>query len=81
MIDFFDAEDDVVFWLYTNQGPKGVQIPFKDFNETTLAGTTFNSSNPTRILIHGFLNGAIISTMYPIRDAYLKRGDFNVVSI
>jgi len=82
IIDFFNAQEDVVFSLYTNQGPKdGVNIPFKEFNETTLAGTTFNNNNPTIILIHGFLNGAIISTMYPIRDAYLARGDYNVIVI
>jgi len=78
----FNAEDDVVFWIYTNQGPKdGVPIPYKEFNAETLANATFNKNNPTRVLTHGFLNGAIISTMYPIRDGYLNRGDFNVIMI
>lgn len=80
IIDLFNAADDVLFYLFTNDGPSsGVEIPFKSFNASTLAGTTFNSSNPTRILIHGFLNGFLISTMYEIRDAYLKRGNFNIV--
>lgn len=72
---FFDASRDVHFLLYTNKNKDGVNVTASD-----IAKTTFNAKNPTRVIIHGYSNGPDSAINTEITKAYLKKGDFNVVS-
>lgn len=63
--------------LYTRANPDGVKI---EKNSESIRNSTFNSSNPVRFIIHGFLNNKYSDVNVDIRKAYLQRGEFNVVS-
>lgn len=76
--DPFDAERDVSFLLYTRRNPKDAQRLYK--NATNFDSTLFKKSRPTRFMIHGWFNDVNYPVNFEIRDAYLKKGDFNYVS-
>lgn len=72
----FNASRDMFYMLYTNQNRTGQNVSISN-----IGSSSFNSSNPTRVVIHGYLNNCH-SPMNPlITNAYLEVGDFNVVSI
>jgi len=73
---FFNASRDVFFVLYTNENPNGVNV-----TAATIASTTYNSSNPTRIVIHGYLNNHLSVMNIEIRQQYLALGNFNVIIV
>lgn len=73
---FFIASRDVHFLLYTKQNENGVNV-----STSNIAETTYNAANPTRFVIHGFLGGPYDAVNTEITQAYLKKGDFNVVSL
>lgn len=73
---FFVASRDVHFFLYTNQNSDGVNVSM-----ASIANTTYKSLNPTRVIIHGYLSGRYDDVCTEITQAYLKKGDFNVVSL
>lgn len=70
----FNASRDVFFTLYTNQNRDGQNI-----STSNIGSTTFNSSNPTRFVIHGYLNNGKSPMNVEITKAYLDLGNFNVV--
>lgn len=72
---FFDASRDVLFLLYTNRNSGGVYVSMSN-----IASTTYDSANPIRFIIHGFLEGPRDEICTKITRAYLTKGDFNVVS-
>lgn len=43
--------------------------------------THFNRAHPTKIVIHGFGGGRNYSPSPDIRDAYFKRGDYNIIIV
>lgn len=71
----FNASRDVFFMLYTNQNRTGQNV-----SVSNIGSSSFNSSNPTRVVIHGFLNNYLSPMNLEITKAYLSQGDFNVVS-
>lgn len=73
----FNAEQDVFFWLYTQKNPTGLKVT-RDVN--SIQSSTFNSSVPVRIVIHGWFNNQNTAEIVNIRKSYLIRGNFNVVS-
>lgn len=73
----FTPERDVFYWLYTQKSQNGVKITP---NLSSVNGSTFNSSVPLRIIIHGFLSNQNSEDIVKVRKAYLQRGNFNVVS-
>lgn len=75
---YFNAETDVFFQLYTNKNPKE---PFLLYNERSAFDSHFNRSHPTRVIIHGWKNNGNSPVNILIRDAYLSRGDFNVIVV
>lgn len=75
---YFDAERDVAFLLYTRRNPKDAQRLYK--NTTNFDSSLFKKSRPTRFMIHGWFNDVNYPVNFEIRDAYLKKGDFNYVS-
>ncbi|GAB0095684.1 Lipase domain-containing protein [Sergentomyia squamirostris] len=66
---------DVVFILSTRSTSKQV-IGLGDTG--SLTESSFNPKNPTRFVIHGWLNNADSDINQLIPSAYLSRGDFNV---
>lgn len=71
----FNASRDMFFVLYTNKNPKGENV-----SVSNIASSSFNSANPTRVVIHGYLNNYKSPMNVAITKAYLAVGDFNVVS-
>lgn len=72
---FFVASRDVHFLLHTRQNQDGVNV-----SVSNISHTSFNAENPTRFIIHGYLNGPDSAVNTEITRAYLEKGDFNVVS-
>lgn len=73
--DGFDATRDVSFVLYTQNNRNDGQ----NLSTTNLNSSNFNPSNPTRVITHGWLNVVTSPVNILLKDAYLKRGNFNVV--
>ena len=74
----FKADRDVFFMLYTSSNPTLGQ---KIANSTSsISGTNFNAVNPTRFIIHGWMNNYTSAVNTEITSAYLSRGNFNLVS-
>lgn len=71
----FNASRDVFFMLYTNKNPNGENV-----SVSNIGSSSFNSANPVRVVIHGYLNNYKSPMNVEITKAYLAVGDFNVVS-
>lgn len=74
----FVGVNDIIFRLFTlsNLTPQIIQI----FNDDQLRSTNFNFGHQTRFHIHGWLQaGPNTADIY--RDAYLARGNFNVIAV
>ncbi|XP_055845030.1 phospholipase A1 VesT1.02-like [Episyrphus balteatus] len=70
----------VKFYLYTQDSPnKPKQIDIGDLKK--LQKSSFNSENPTRIIIHGWLNNYKSDVNTEIREAFLSISEFNVISV
>lgn len=75
----FNADNDVFFLLFTPRNPTvGQRITF---NVNGIRNSQFNSGAPTRFIIHGWNNDNDSPVNRLITAAYLRRGEFNVVSI
>lgn len=72
----FNATRDVSFVLYTPQNPTNGE----NFTSANITTCNFNPANPTRVVIHGWQSGIGSGVNVLLKDAYLKRGNFNVVS-
>lgn len=73
----FNADNDVFFVLCTHRNWGGARVGI-DANQIRNSG--FNGGAPVRFIIHGWNNNQGSDVNIQIRDAYLNRGDFNVVS-
>lgn len=73
---FFNAENDVVFLLFTTRNPGGERLYF---DAGQIRNTQFNAGAPCRFIIHGWNNDENSEVNTAITAAYLSRGDFNVV--
>ncbi|CAD7079346.1 unnamed protein product [Hermetia illucens] len=70
----------VKFTLYTRANPtKGEEMVPND--AAWLAQSNFNPANPTRVICHGWMGDGDSSVIVLNRDAYLSRGDYNVIGI
>lgn len=76
MKDDFNATRDVAFVLYTPLNP----IRGQTLSTSSLNSSNFNPAYSTRIIIHGWLNVVDSPVNILVKDAYLKKGNFNVVS-
>ncbi|XP_018351572.1 PREDICTED: pancreatic lipase-related protein 2 [Trachymyrmex septentrionalis] len=71
---------DVQFLLYTRRNPTYPNV--LDFNDvTTLRKSNFNDKHPTIIYIHGYSDSSSGKGPTSIRNAYLRRGHYNVILI
>uniref|UniRef100_A0A1B6DU95 Lipase domain-containing protein n=2 Tax=Clastoptera arizonana TaxID=38151 RepID=A0A1B6DU95_9HEMI len=72
-------KDNVTFYLYTRQYNTEVQVFTNDTEG--LKYTSFNTEDPTIILVHGFINSVHSNSVQLIRQAYLSAGNFNVIGV
>lgn len=74
----FDADEDVIFKLYTRDHPTSYAV--LNIEESRLISTdSFDPNLLTRIHIHGFLPKEEIIDRY--REVYLSVGDFNFIVV
>lgn len=70
------ATVDVKFFLYNSVNSVGPEELFLN-----TASLHFNSSYPTRFVIHGWNNNGLSEVNTDITTAYLAQGDFNVIVV
>ncbi|XP_047366180.1 uncharacterized protein LOC124955601 isoform X2 [Vespa velutina] len=74
-------DEEVTFFLYTRDNPfKGQRIIVTD-TDSNLDVTNFNSSNPTKIIVHGYNSDMLMSSLVEVKDEYLKKGEYNLIAI
>lgn len=73
----WNADVDVFFLLCTHRNWGGARV---GINADQIRNNGFNAGAPVRVIIHGWNNNGGSDVNIQIRDAYLNRGDFNVVS-
>lgn len=76
-VDAFDASEKVYFALYTRKNPTTEQ---RITASVAMSKTNFNAAYPTRIYIHGATSDHTTAIPKALTAAYLKKGNFNVVS-
>lgn len=70
----------VRFYLYTKSSSSiGEKIELN--NLKSLRSSNFNLMNPTRFIIHGWINDRFSPVNTMIRDAYLQNNDLNVIVV
>ncbi|XP_036341833.1 LOW QUALITY PROTEIN: phospholipase A1-like [Rhagoletis pomonella] len=69
----------VTFYLYTNQNPTKKQKITA--TATSIGNSDFDASNPTRFVIHGWLQSYSADMNDHIRSAWLARGKYNVIVV
>ncbi|XP_034944017.1 phospholipase A1 member A [Chelonus insularis] len=70
----------IEFYLYTRTTQKK-PVLLDVRNYFSLDSTTFNSSHPTKIIIHGFGGGRNLAPSTDLRNAYYQRGDYNIIIV
>ncbi|XP_053959303.1 phospholipase A1 VesT1.02-like [Anastrepha ludens] len=70
----------VYYYLYTNENPTTADMLVTDDTES-LQKSHFNKNNPTKIIIHGWQSNAKSDLITLIRDAYLSKGDYNIIAV
>ena len=73
----WNADNDVFFVLCTHRNRGGARV---NIDANQIRNNGFNAGAPVRFIIHGWNNNQGSDVNTNIRDAYLNRGDFNVVS-
>lgn len=74
----FDADEDVIFKLYTRENLKNFTILKLD-ESRSIENDLFDPQLPTRVHVHGFLALERIIDRY--REAYLSVGDYNFIVV
>ncbi|EDV33290.2 uncharacterized protein Dana_GF23710 [Drosophila ananassae] len=66
------------FYLFKREFPQcGRELDFS--NEQKWKRSGFNASLPTRLMVHGWMSQSRGSFNRDIKDAYLKKGEYNVI--
>lgn len=74
-------DDEVTFFLYTKRNPtKGQRIVVTD-TDSNIDDTSFDRSNPTKIIVHGYNSDMQMTSLIDVRNEYLKKGDYNLIAI
>ncbi|XP_055598369.1 pancreatic triacylglycerol lipase-like [Uranotaenia lowii] len=76
----FTARQDMIFRLYTQQNPDVPQTIILE-NSASLAASNFNPAHPTRFIIHGWNNNGFSEVNMMLKDAWMRRGNFNVITV
>ncbi|EDW03519.1 phospholipase A1 [Drosophila grimshawi] len=75
---FRSRDHRMQFYLFQREFPEcGRKIDFN--NEKKWRHSGFNSSLPTRIIVHGWMSQSRGSFNRDVKNAYLKHGDYNVI--
>ncbi|XP_011139807.1 pancreatic lipase-related protein 2 isoform X2 [Harpegnathos saltator] len=70
----------IEFYLYTRDTQQDpVLLDVRNFN--SLRNSKFNKSHSTKIIIHGFGGGRNLAPSTDLRDAYFKRGHYNIIIV
>ncbi|ETN66991.1 lipase [Anopheles darlingi] len=76
----FTAATDTIFRLYTRSNRNTPQVIGLG-DAGSLSASSFNAGHPTRFIIHGWNNDGFSEVNMILRDAWLDRGDFNVITV
>ncbi|XP_067133560.1 pancreatic lipase-related protein 3-like [Centruroides vittatus] len=81
----YGAEDrksvGTVFYLYTTRHPHVKEVINVD-NSTTIWQSSFNPEWPTKLIVHGYMNGVFLTTwMRRMKDELLSEGYYNVILV
>lgn len=76
----FTAATDTIFRLYTRSNPTSPQVLGLS-NVASLTSSNFNPAHPTRFIIHGWNNDGFSEVNTLLTNAWLTRGDFNVITV
>lgn len=79
-IFLLEARQQTKFLLYTTENPECPQVLTLD-NVNSLRNSNFNSNLPTRIVIHGWNSNTSSPVCQMVRNAYLQKGSFNVITV
>ncbi|KAG8041755.1 hypothetical protein G9C98_007059 [Cotesia typhae] len=77
---FICPHPQIEFYLYTRTTQKN-PVLLDVLNRRSLEYTTFDRSHPTKIIIHGFGGGRNLAPSTDLRNAYFKRGDYNIIIV
>ncbi|XP_055594604.1 pancreatic triacylglycerol lipase-like [Uranotaenia lowii] len=78
IVPLFNPNTDIIYRLFTRSNPTNPQILT---NAASIQASNFNPAHPTRFTIHGWSNDGSHFMNADIRDAFLQRGDFNVITV
>lgn len=79
VLTLVSADTSIRFLLYTNSHRTAHLLDADD--PQSLIRSSFDPGHPTRIIIFGYSNTMDHDVVPLIRDAYLRRGDFNVIAV
>ncbi|OWF43643.1 Inactive pancreatic lipase-related protein 1 [Mizuhopecten yessoensis] len=75
-------EVDVTFTFFMRGGPaNGVKFDYKDTNVNIIRTSGFTGNKPTKMIIHGYMSSAYEVWVHNMTNAFLSRGDFNVIAV
>ncbi|XP_069686188.1 uncharacterized protein [Periplaneta americana] len=81
VIDGTCPDRDVSFFLYTRSNPTDSQQIDTGEGILNITNSNFNSSHPTKFVIHGYNADMNLDVLVDIREAYLKEGEYNVIAV
>ncbi|XP_021915374.1 phospholipase A1 member A-like [Zootermopsis nevadensis] len=76
-----DVAEDVNLELYTNKIGSSVPNRLIVNDPENLKNSGFDSKNPTKILVHGFSGNGRNSMIIDSKNAYLAKGDYNIIGV
>ncbi|XP_001845805.2 pancreatic lipase-related protein 2 [Culex quinquefasciatus] len=76
----FIPAQDTIFRLYTRSNPLAPQVLVLN-NPASVTASDFNPARPTRFIIHGWNNDGFSEVNTILTNAWLTRGDFNVITV
>ncbi|XP_050561847.1 pancreatic triacylglycerol lipase [Spodoptera frugiperda] len=71
---------DAYYFLYTRRNTEAEQLNVPDGNET-FTSKYFNSSNEIKVVTHGWMSAENVDWLQNIKDEFLNKSDFNVITI
>ncbi|XP_050089766.1 pancreatic lipase-related protein 2-like [Anopheles aquasalis] len=76
-----NVDKQVKFLLWTQQTENGTYERLTIGELATLQNASFNPANPTRILIHGWMNDWTSDAVHGLAQTYTAKGAYNVIGI
>lgn len=69
----------ILYFISRTTQEKGELIDTLD--NKSLTRSKFNPKHPTKIVVHGFGGGRNVSPSTDMRNAYFKRGNYNIIIV